>query len=185
MSYELYTERLTLRPLAENDADAVTSQISDWDVIRWLGTPPYPYDRSVAESFIQNCKTDSETSTVRVMEVDGQLIGTMGLSAPKDHWGQTEGAFEIGYWIGKSHWGHGYATEAAQAMLTYAFERLHVQEMLASVFTENIGSRKVLEKCGFEYRDETDLFCVPRGEVVTSLRLRLPRSRWHALKMVG
>lgn len=185
MTYELYTNRLTLRPLQVEDADAITEQIGEWEVIKWLGMPPYPYARSEAENFIQKCQVGDSSGIVRALDANGQLLGTMGLSAPKEHWGLSDSALELGYWIGQSHWGQGYASEAARAMLVHAFETLHVHEVVASVFTDNAGSRKVLEKSGFDYDGDFPFFCVPRGEVVTSLRMRLSRNRWHALNMVG
>ncbi|MDD5417523.1 MAG: GNAT family protein [Candidatus Nanoarchaeia archaeon] len=56
---------------------------------------------------------------------------------------------QIGYWIGKEHWGKGYATEAIKLVLKYGFENMGLHKIYATVFEENIGSKKVLEKNGF------------------------------------
>ena len=56
---------------------------------------------------------------------------------------------ELGFWIGKPYWGRGYATEAARALVGYAFDKLGLTQIVAGAFRENRASRRVLEKVGF------------------------------------
>lgn len=79
------------------------------------------------------------SNIVRAIEVDGVLVGYIG------SWVQ-DGERDVGYWIGRDHWGHGYAT-AALAALT---RELEDRPILAHVAVGNVGSIRVLEKCGFE-----------------------------------
>lgn len=79
----------------------------------------------------------------RSIEIDGALVGTIG-SWPDDD------VRLVGYWIGREHWGRGIATAALRAFL----EEERSRPLHALVATSNIGSIKVLEKCGFERSDE-------------------------------
>lgn len=79
------------------------------------------------------------SNVVRAIEVDGVLVGNIG------SWVQ-DGERDVGYWIGRDHWGRGYATAALTALLQEVPER----PMFAHVVVHNVGSIRVLEKCGFE-----------------------------------
>ncbi len=70
----------------------------------------------------------------------------------------TANEAEIGYWLGESFWGKGYATEALQAMIAYSFEKLRLPRLLAGVYQENIPSQKVLGKCGFHHQNTIECF---------------------------
>ena len=65
-----------------------------------------------------------------------------------------EGDIEIGYILKKSAWGKGYATEACNRLLKFAFEETPLQEVVAVIDAENTASRKVLEKCGLSYQGQ-------------------------------
>ena len=58
---------------------------------------------------------------------------------------------ELGYWIAVPHWGHGYATEAARAMVGYGFEQLGLNRIFASHFGHNPASGRVLQKVGMRH----------------------------------
>ena len=82
----------------------------------------------------------------------------------------TEGAScykpELGYWIGRAYWGHGYATEAARFMLERAFRVLGYGEVICRHYAENERSRRVIEKCGFNLIGEN-----PNGETLLGYTL--------------
>jgi RimJ/RimL family protein N-acetyltransferase len=77
-----------------------------------------------------------------VITIGGEVIGACGLEAAK-----------LGYWIGVPFWGCGYATEAARCLIDHAFDDLGHRVLTASVRISNPASRRVLEKCGFEWTD--------------------------------
>lgn len=84
-------------------------------------------------------KIKADPSNIRrTIVVDGAIVGSIG------SW-DVEGERDVGYWIGRDHWGKGYATAALRAFLDLDLYRpLH-----AHVADHNVGSRRVLEKCGF------------------------------------
>lgn len=76
----------------------------------------------------------------------GELIGTVGFN----QWSQKHKRAEIGYELHPQHWGHGYASEAASAVMAYGFDNLQLVRIGAVVFLENKASQHVLEKLGFQ-----------------------------------
>jgi RimJ/RimL family protein N-acetyltransferase len=91
-------------------------------------------------AFLENAaKIRSDPSAIRrTIVAGGEVVGSIG------SW-EVEGERDVGFWIGRDHWGHGYATAALRAFLDIDLHRpLH-----ARVVDHNVGSRRVLEKCGF------------------------------------
>ena len=92
---------------------------------------------------------------------------------------------ELGYWLGVEHWGQGYATEALHAVIDYAFTDLAHEALQAGARVTNPASRRVLEKCGFQWTG-VGLY---RIRVIKSSapidRFRLERGIWTALKTWG
>ena len=86
-----------------------------------------------------------ETAFVITTAERGSVVGAIGL-APA----HIDEGVELGFWIGKPYWGRGYATEAARALLGFAFYDLGVTQIVAGAFRENRASLCVLEKVGFE-----------------------------------
>ncbi len=84
---------------------------------------------------------------------------------------------ELGYWVGKPFWGHGFATEAGRAAVAFAFDTLELKRVFASAIAENAASKRVLEKigmrhegvqrahiCRFGVTSDLELYGVLRGE---------------------
>ena len=147
MQPELTTDRLRLRPFRITDADAVASLAGDEEVARNTLNIPHPYDRRHAEEWIASHRSqleqrDSVTYAVTLME-DGALVGAVGLILDP-----ANDSAELGYWIGREHWGRGFATEAARAVVEWAFETLDLHRIHASHFPRNPASGRVLEKLG-------------------------------------
>ena len=99
-------------------------------------------DRDAFEAHWAKIMADP-TMRARAIEMDRALVGTIG-SWPEDD------VRLVGYWIGREHWGRGIATAALRAFL----EEERSRPLHALVATSNIGSIKVLERCGFERSDE-------------------------------
>lgn len=70
-----------------------------------------------------------------------------------NHW-WGEGSAELGYWVAEEYQGNGYATQACIILIKRAFEDLNIQRIFASYKKENLASKRVLEKLGFEYFTE-------------------------------
>ncbi len=154
------TERLLLRPGWKEDAPALFQAIADEAIVRNLASPPWPYSLADAEAFLATERRPDEASFLIFRRTRGepQLIGTTGLGR------RPSGAIELGYWIARPHWGLGYATEAAAAVVAIARDGLRLDRMVAGHFLDNPASGRVLEKLGFRATGITaPRFSVARG----------------------
>ncbi len=167
----LETERLTLRPLNIADAGHIALYAGDLRVSRNLEQVPHPYPPGLAESFITRVTSGKAGETVwAIQHSDGreaQLIGMMGVT--------DEGT--LGYWLAAPFWDTGFATEAAEAVVTEAL-RDHVT-LRAEVFQGNEASAKVLTKIGFAYVGEGQTFSLARNGQVDTWRYVLERDKWN------
>ena len=138
------TPRLLLRPGWIEDAPALATAIGEEAIVRNLATAPYPYDLADARSFLalpEHARLPRLLAFARTRGVP-RLIGAAGLSR------DPHGDIELGYWIGRAHWGLGYATEAAGAVLALGRTLGH-RRITSGHFTDNPASGHVLRKLGF------------------------------------
>ena len=108
---------------------------------------PHPYLAGVAELWISThaaAFTERTGATFAVTQKKtGLLLGAMGFDV-----NLSNGWAEIGYWIGKPYWGHGYATEALRTLIPWAFEAFPLNRLQACHFTRNPASGRVMQKAG-------------------------------------
>lgn len=158
------TERLFLRPGWPEDWSAILLQVADEAVVRNLDQVPWPYTGADARSFAgqpQEARHPHFLIT-RPGAEGADLVGCIGLKPGED-------AAELGYWIGRSHWGQGYATEAARAVMNLARVIGH-RRLTARHFFDNPASGRVLRKVGFAFTGKvSESFCHARGEMAPSL----------------
>ena len=110
---------------------------------------------------------------------DGTLIGGCGV-------GKLFGVDpEIGYWLGVPYWGNGYATEAARAVIDHAFTALGIDKLEAGARVSNPASRRVLEKCGFQWTGVVLARIRALNSAAPVDRFRLDRGLWASLKSWG
>lgn len=110
---------------------------------------PYPYTRSDAESFVQFSKNSDKNKHLNLaITEDGNVIGGIGLTIGEDIYRKSA---EIGYWLGEVFWGNGIMTQAIKDMIEIAFTHYEINRIYAVVFSHNIASCRVLEKCGFVF----------------------------------
>ncbi len=152
---EIQTERLTLRRFRLSDASDVHAYANDEEWQRYLLPLPYPYElvhaeQFVAESFLKDWKSKPTFAIVQ----DGTVIGAINLGMDKRK--QTA---EMGYAIARRHWGNGYGTEAALAIVDWAFETLCLAKVFAFANVDNRRSWRVMERVGMKREG------VLRGEV--------------------
>ncbi len=138
------TERLLLRPGWAEDAPELARAIADEQVVRNLATAPWPYGLEDAEAFLAAPRDPAMPSFLITERTDGapRIVGSCGLGR------RPTGAVEMGYWIGRQHWGKGFATEASRALIEIA-KVLKLPRLEASHFLDNPASGRVLEKLGF------------------------------------
>ena len=205
----LETARLRLRPPRLADAEAIATLANDRRIAENTARIPHPYTLADAEAFINGvARSESEIAFAITLARDardpekacpgldpgwepvfgqdhapnnrrGTLIGMCGLTR---HPGAQP---EIGYWLGLPYWGRGYATEAARAVIDHAFEDLRLDLLTAGARVSNPASRRVLEKCGFQWTGVV----LTRIRAIASAapidRFRLDRRLWASLKSWG
>jgi RimJ/RimL family protein N-acetyltransferase len=92
---------------------------------------------------------------------------------------------EIGYWLGVPFWGKGYATEAARALIDHAFGELGYDVLVSGARVSNPASRRVLQKCGFEWTGVGLYRIRALASSAPVDRFRLDRGLWASLKSWG
>ncbi len=178
------TGRLVLRPLVADDADAIFDLFADWNVVRYLGMPPWPYVRDDARTFVDGVLTgagDHPENTFAIT-LDGALIGTIGARLRPASDLQRGAGPNVGYWLGHPYWGHGYMTEAARAFAGAIFDSGPCDEVYSGAFSENVASLRVQEKVGFVVDGETTLFSRPRNGTFPHTNTVLTRARFETFK---
>jgi RimJ/RimL family protein N-acetyltransferase len=140
----LTTERLVLRPPTLDDLPAWHAIYLDAEEV-WYGAPRSSLDenRTKLERQIANFEQHGFGMCAVDLAAPGETIGAAGLQHLEDG-----PEIEVGYRFLKEHWGHGYATESAQASIDFAFEEVGLDRIVAVALETNIASRRVLEKCG-------------------------------------
>lgn len=145
------TERLLLRPSWAEDAAELHNAIADERIVRNLSRAPWPYALSDAREFVALEAHILYPSFLMTQRTDGspRIIGGCGLY-------EQDGHVELGYWIARDHWGLGYATEAARALVDIARAIGH-RRLNARHFVDNPASGRVLRKAGFVPTGKTGL----------------------------
>ncbi len=161
MPETIVTPRAVLRKVSDRDAAALSEHISDYDIAKMMGSIPYPMPRVSAEVWLLINKAAWNRGlrfNYALYPRDcGALRGIVGFFKTKS------GAWELGYWVSRTLWGQGYATEACAAALE-TFEATNGPTPIhADVFKDNPASARVLEKLGFVCMgDSPDLFSMAR-----------------------
>ncbi len=125
---------------------------------------PYPYTERDAEEFIRTMLSENIDSTFSfAITLDGKVIGSIGVFRQNNIHFRTA---EIGYYIGESYWGNGYATSAIKQVCEYVFENTNIIRIFAEPFANNKASCRALEKAGFQYEGTLKSNAVKCGSIV-------------------
>ncbi|MCB9046891.1 MAG: GNAT family N-acetyltransferase [Chitinophagales bacterium] len=159
------TERLILREFQPGDDIGMFTLDSDAEVHRYLGNNPIS-SIGQAREVIENVRRQYEKYGIgrwaTIERSSGEFIGWSGLKfITTIENGQTD-FYDVGYRFIPKYWGKGYATEATNAVLEYAFNTMNLDEVIGTCHEENKASRRVLEKCGLCYIEKykwKDLTC--------------------------
>lgn len=172
----LVTERLVLRPPHEDDVDEIVALANNIKVASMLARMPFPYDEDDARTFLRSVRERRNGGCAYALTLadSGAFIGGAGLDRKDDR-------LELGYWIGEPYWGHGYATEAAHALVDLAFRATDIDVLDVSCRVINAGSRRVIHKCGFQYAGQGMMDSVAAGKVPIE-RYQLDRRTWVSLR---
>lgn len=159
------SERLFLRPAFPEDCGAILAGIGEESIVRNLARAPWPYTIEDARRFAA-LPQDPRLPHFLVTIPGIGVIGSAGM-------GEHDGEAELGYWIAREHWGRGYATEAAGAVLRIARTLGH-RRVVAGHFADNPASGKVLRKLGFAPTGRAaSRFSLARGGMVDSVEYAL------------
>jgi RimJ/RimL family protein N-acetyltransferase len=173
----LETERLCLRAPRLEDAKLVAALANDRRIAENTTRIPHPYALSDAREWIGAVnKKDGEVAFLVTMAAE--VIGACGFR-------DRDGVPEVGYWLGVPFWGNGYATEAARAVIDHAFTDRGHKVLLAAARVSNPASRRVLEKCGFQWTGVSLYRVRAIHSSVPVDRFRLERGIWASLKSWG
>ncbi|MEL6678888.1 MAG: GNAT family N-acetyltransferase [Pseudomonadota bacterium] len=164
MTAAIRTRRLTLRVPVADDAARIADLANDPDVVRLLTTVPHPYTAADAAEFVAKV---ADSGAARVIVAD-EIIGMVGLDSM------------LGYWLGKAHWGRGYAVEAARATVAWHFAQ-GGGDLRSGYLDDNRASRNVLIRCGFVADGDTRVETV-RGTHHDLHLMRLTRARYEAIR---
>jgi len=177
------TRRLILRPLQNGDAAAIYALFNDWDVMRYLSSPPWPYALSDAEVYVSAAveTTDADAELPFAITLHGKLIGSIGVRDRGPGNLQAGAGPNIGYWLGKTYWNQGYMTEALRAMIAHVFALTRADAIYCGAFADNIASLRLQKKAGFAHAGDTTLFSRPTGHELAHVNTVLTRASYETL----
>ena len=173
----LHTTRLMLRPVEPEDAERIVPLAGDWEVARFTTNIPHPLSPRDASDFMTGARSAMAEGSALVLSLIekrmGDLIGLIGVT-----WDGERKRGEVGYWLGRVHWNQGFVSEALSDLLTFLFETVGLERLVAFVCVENKASRRVLEKSGFTWTGCVEQPAPARGRSVTMDEFILPREDW-------
>jgi ribosomal-protein-alanine N-acetyltransferase len=143
------TERLKMRKLTPDDLPWLIEMRSDPDVYRYLGGWEKQNPEAVTKRFQvyqEYYRTHGFAQCLMELKSTGEPIGCSGLQPLED-----TGEIEVGYNLSKKYWRQGYGEECARGWIKYGFETLGLEKIVAVADPANIGSWRIMEKCGMTY----------------------------------
>ena len=144
---EIETNRLVLGTLETTDIPLIVKYASNKNVSDNTQNIPFPYSEKDAAKWINLAREGLKNKTNYIFAIrlksHATFIGGIGLTID-----QKSLRAEMGYWIAEPFWNTGYTTEAAEAIIKFAFEELGLNKITSSHFEKNPASGKVVIKCG-------------------------------------
>ena len=146
MTMRIRLAHCTLRPWHHGDEAAVAHHANDREVWRNLRDVfPHPYTLQDAIDWVGHASSQSPVSEFAI-SIDSEAVGGIGIVPQQDIFRRSA---EVGFWLGRAHWGRGLATEALVAVTDYAFATFDLSRLYAGVIEWNVASCRVLEKAGY------------------------------------
>jgi RimJ/RimL family protein N-acetyltransferase len=177
--FRIETRRLWLRWPCARDAEAVLRLAGDPAVAEMTARIPHPLPRAEVDAFLLRTRGENAAGTGLTLALarrsaPADLVGIVGVV------GGAAGP-EIGYWLGKPHWGAGLMGEAVAAVTDAFFAYAGGDVLRSSARTDNPASRGVLERCGFVRTGSGTRAFPERGADLAVDLFSLDRARWQAL----
>lgn len=176
---KLHGERVVLRKLGMKDASAIKNILNDREVSKYMYRMSYPYGLGHARELIQSTLNREDGYGLGIsLRGSNELVGYVGVHGMYKF--DDYKSANIEYWIGKKHWGKGYAKEAVSTFLEHGFKKLKLNKISAKVFSPNEPSKSLLTKLGFKEvsrktRCEQSKF---DNQWMDEICYELPRNRW-------
>jgi RimJ/RimL family protein N-acetyltransferase len=175
------TRRLVLRPLRDGDAATIFALFNDWEVVRFLSSPPWPYTRQDADTYVRSVLDGKAEEISFAITFENKLIGSIGVrERPASNLQEGAGP-NIGYWLGKHFWGAGCMTEALRALVTHVFTLTPADAIYSGAFADNIASLRVQQKVGFMHAGHSTLLSRPTGHELAHVNTVLTRASFERL----
>ena len=178
----LLSPRLVMRAPHEDDIDALAHLANNANIANMVARMPHPYTVADAADFVRRTRAGAIGKCVyAITKADnGAFLGCCGIEPHED--GRT---VELGYWLGEPYWNDGYATEAAHALIDMVFRTRDIEQIDARCRVMNIPSRRVIQKCGFQFQATGMVQSLAVGGMVPFEWYRLDRKTWVSLKSWG
>lgn len=169
MTLTLRTKRLLLRAPVMGDAATVAQALGDYEVARYLTPLPFPYSEADAAAWLARIMPPIPERAVFGIDLAGRgLIGVVSI------------VDELGYWLAREFWGHGYLPEAARALLAWHFDNTDAQSVESGAHWNNPRSLAVLRGLGFTVTGSSRKFVRPQRREVEHIEMRLTRAAFEA-----
>ena len=180
----LETDRLFLRSPKLDDAKVIARLANNRKIAEMTALIPHPYGVDDARGWIESLAEEGQgwTFAITAKREGGALVGACGYGKRCDNFVEEP---EIGYWIGEPYWGRGYATEAVRAVIDHLFSVTDLDALAAGCRVTNLASRRVIEKCGFQWTGAALFRVRALGASVPADRFRLERRIWSSLRAWG
>jgi [ribosomal protein S5]-alanine N-acetyltransferase len=171
----LQTARLLLRPFTKSDVEDVYAYARDPEFWRYLPGAPHTYTRVDAATFVDAVLARDETERIEwAIQHSGHVIGAINLRPEP-----AQGRASMGYGIGREWWGQGLTTEAARAVVGWAFQTMPIRRVFATADARNIGSRRVMEHLGMRHEGTLRAHRMQNGEVDDEVYYGILRNEWE------
>jgi RimJ/RimL family protein N-acetyltransferase len=166
---ELETSRLVLRSARPDDAPCFALGVSDFAVARWLTPLPFPFTLAMASDWLRNAPRSGADRALFIVDLPGRgLIGCVTIGP------------ELGFWIAKPHWGRGYGTEAAGAVIDWHFANSPSPVIASSAQHDNHVSLRLKARLGFVETGRDMRFSHALQHNVPHVLTALTRASWLA-----
>jgi len=176
----LHTPNLLLRCPIEADVSALVAGLGLFRVAKMLAQVPHPYREADAVAWLKLVRVAAAERSDLPMAIvhAGRVIGGIGLHGLES----LPEVTNFGYWLAPPYWNRGFATEAARAVIDFAFDHLGADSIRSGVFIGNHASLRVQTKLGFEEIGLRSVFCLARGTEVPHIDTMLIRARYPAAR---
>ncbi|MBB3016968.1 RimJ/RimL family protein N-acetyltransferase [Microvirga lupini] len=154
-------ERLRFHPWAAEDFPLLAELHADPEVQHFLQMGDPPWDEAFLRAKFEGFRADYAAhgwTKFKVLNIQGRFLGRAGFGCFDE-----TGELELGYSFMRPFWGHGYASEAARALLDWVYRSVSVDHVIGFAVADNTASRRVLEKAGMRFTGLRDLHGIPNA----------------------